>query len=162
MSVDEALDSYLTEPGPGRLLRLHREILDLDEFRREMPYLREATILARQGRHHESVTVLRRHERAAVFSPAFHRLLAEGLAELGEIAESARHQHRHDASLQAIFASGDGSAERPWLVLHAADEHEAMRARGLDVMDQAVFPAGDHLLDALDSSDGSRHWFVVL
>lgn len=159
--VQQALERHLAQPSPGTLRALTDEIIGQPGFRREMPYLRQASHLNRQGRHADAAALLRRHAEVALFSPAFHEELRAALEAVGDGAGAAAQRRLRDASVRAVLDSGNGQPDEPWIVLHAADEYAVARALRLTPVSQKTHP-GRHLFDTISCSGGERLSFVVL
>ncbi|MEV7429072.1 DUF4919 domain-containing protein [Nocardioides sp. NPDC092400] len=158
--LDDWLDDWLADPSPRTAEPLHAVVRDAgtadDQDRR-----RDAAERSRRGDHAGALAVLGTLLPGALLSPSVHARQAAALRHLGREHEAARQERIARASLAAIRASGDGTAERPWSVLRVADEYDLLRALGRRPVNQSLVGREGRALDRLVTEDGGEAWFAV-
>lgn len=162
MSLQSAFSAYLDAPGPVRLAELHREITSSHNFLRATVWLERATELADASRHDELIRLLTRLMPGVLLSPTAHAMLSVAYGGIGEREESQRHRFYAEVSLEAIAGSGDGTEERPWRVLHVADEYALLSSLGLAPAGQRSVEMSGRLIDEITVSDGTQRWFELV
>jgi len=65
------------------------------------------------------------------------------------------------ACIDGILSTGDGSKEKPYLVLRTSDEYDVLMAEGKEFRCQSLIHDGDRTLDRMDSADGSSLFFDI-
>ena len=68
--------------------------------------------------------------------------------------------HDH-LTLQGLLTTGDGTRGNPYVVCHAADEHDVVAALGHEAAGQSLVEHEGRLCDVLVCSDGREVWFDV-
>ena len=64
-------------------------------------------------------------------------------------------------TLQGLLTTGDGTRGNPYVVCHAADEHDVVAALGHEAAGQSLVEHEGRLCDVLVCSDGREVWFDV-
>ncbi|HEY1133608.1 MAG TPA: DUF4919 domain-containing protein, partial [Nocardioides sp.] len=93
-------------------------------------------------------------------SPAAHRLLAQAHAALGDTTRSLREARTARLALDSVLGTGDGTVDRPWTVLHLADEYDVLRDLGRRSTGQRLVRREDRWFDVHDTATGEA-WFDV-
>ncbi|MDN4159807.1 DUF4919 domain-containing protein [Nocardioides abyssi] len=158
-TLDAHLDAWLADPSPETrqpLVAAARAGGPDDRDRRP-----EGARMLREGDAAGALRVLESALPGALLSPSVHTGLATALAALGRPEEAQRQQRIARAAVDAVLASGDGTADRPWSVLRVADEHDVLRALGRRPESQSLVERDGRTLDRLVTTDGGEAWFVV-
>lgn len=98
---------------------------------------------------------------AWALSPRVHfyaALAAEALGE-SEIAEIERFTCQ--SCLDGILATGDGTADAPYLITYLSDEYDVLMALGLEPRSQVVVDRQGMLCDVARCADGEQVWFEL-
>ena len=106
--------------------------------------------------------VLRRVELlppSKVLSPRIHFLVAEAAEALGDGETSELARFLFVLSLRGLLSTGDGSAEAPYAVCHASDEHDLVDCLGLEIAAQSLVECNGRWLDHVVCADGREVWF---
>jgi hypothetical protein len=106
--------------------------------------------------------VLRRVELlppSKVLSPRIHFLVAEAAEALGDTETSELARFLFVLSLRGLLSTGDGSAEAPYAVCHASDEHDLVDCLGLEIASQSLVECHGRWLDHVVCADGREVWF---
>ncbi|MBC2961582.1 DUF4919 domain-containing protein [Nocardioides deserti] len=158
--LDALLDAWLADPSPEtrQPLAAAARAAGAEDDR---GVRREAARLLRDGDPAEALRVLESALPGAVLSPSLHAGIATALRALERPAEAERHERAARAAVEAVLASGDGTAEKPWSVLRVADEHDVLRALGRRPEGQSLVERGGRTLDRLVTTDGGEAWFRV-
>ena len=98
---------------------------------------------------------------AWALSPRVHFLAAIAAEETGatEIAELERFTFQ--ACLEGILATGDGTAEAPYLITYLSDEYDVLAALGLEPRAQVLVEQRGLLCDVARCLDGEEVWFEL-
>lgn len=99
---------------------------------------------------------------ALFLSPDAHAALAAAYASLGAEDHAARELDVARLALGAIGTSGDGTRERPWLVLRVGDEYAWLRSTGFVSTEQRLRTADGAVFDEHLGADGSTVWFRLV
>lgn len=151
--------SYAESRDPADLDRLWtavRRAPDLDPL---LDLETSGRRLLAAGAHADLLALVRDRMPGAFLSPSAHALLAAAHAGLGEEREARRERRTARLALEAILATGDGSAARPWRVLRVADEYAVLRARGRRSRTQRLVVRDGRPHDVHACDDGSTAWF---
>lgn len=96
-----------------------------------------------------------------LLSPGAHLKLALIYQQLGRDAEMERERVIANLCLEGILSTGDGSAERPYLVTRTSDEYDVLAASNLNPVSQTLRLVEGRRLDVLTTREGSEICFDV-
>ena len=96
-----------------------------------------------------------------LLSPRAHLLLAAACERLGEAEDARRRRALAEACLRALLASGDGSAERPYLVTRVSDEYDVLDHVGARWTRQSLRRRAGRACDVFDLVGGGETWFDI-
>jgi len=153
--------SYVSHPSPEAFAEL-RDLLVASRY--YQPYttaLRKAQDLLKEQKDKEALDCLRKAMPNHLLSARAHAMLATAADRLGrsKLAADARLASRR--CLEGIMQSGDGTREKPYLVLNVTDEYDVLRALGKRGGTQDHVPEGGRHLDIHTFPDGSLVVFDV-
>ena len=164
-TMDRALAAtmdYLACPGPTGAAAARDAIAEHPEHAVEVDFEARAHRLLDAGDAGSVVTLFRQHLPSVLLSPGAHLALATAFEQLGERAQAEREREVARLGVEAVTESGDGSSDRPWVVLRVGDEYEVLAALGRRVTSQRLGVSQDgELVDELTCDDGSVCCFVL-
>jgi hypothetical protein len=125
-------------------------------------YVRSVLEHAARGRRFARIrTELHVLSQAMFFNPGIHNVLSMACLALAQHKEAASELSIATALMKGILASGDGSEERPWLVLYIDDEYDILEHFKKEPVSQALVPREKTWCDRMECRDGSIIWFDV-
>ena len=98
---------------------------------------------------------------AWLLSPSLHLYLSEAFLEAGDRKHAEKEEQAAKACLRGMNKSGDGSKERPYLVMHESDEYDLIEAMGKDDEDHQRLASNVPPLDKIRCEDGSEYYFEI-
>ncbi len=160
-SIETFLNRYLQTRTPDSFLQLQEAVAALPEY---APYTdnygKRATELFQEERFEEVVETLLALMPNWFLNPGIHKLLSLAYHKLGH-QESARLEYTLALAFQeGILSTGDGSEERPYRVLHTADEYDVLEHLGKQSHRQSLVDKGSRHYDRQDCPDGPV-WFDI-
>jgi hypothetical protein len=96
-----------------------------------------------------------------LLSPRAHLLLAAAAERLGEAEEARRRRDLAAACLRGILATGDGTAQRPYLVTRVSDEYDILDHVGARWTRQSLRRHGGRACEVFDLEGGGEVWFDI-
>lgn len=96
-----------------------------------------------------------------LLSPAAHLLLHLALRDEGDTERAALERFICSRCIVGIQSTGDGSRERPWLVLRTSDEYDVLSTLGKKLELQHLVHENGRSFDKMACSDGSELWFDI-
>ena len=118
-------------------------------------------MIALTGDHSAFTETLRMLPPLVALSPAVHALALESARKAGDEEDAELEAFLLEVCLAGILATGDGSAESPYLVACTADERHVCHALGLEPGPQALVNDSGRTLDVVQCLDGTDVWFDV-
>jgi len=159
--VHARLNAYLREPTLARFLATRAAMIESRRFDPKSTVLPDVFRLLAKGLWHQTLAITRAAMGNWILNPGIHFVTSQGLRELGQEARAENEYELGRALLGGLRQTGDGSAERPYLVLRAADEYDILSSLGLRCRAHQVAFRGGVALDALACDDGRDVWFDV-
>ena len=98
---------------------------------------------------------------AWLLSPSLHLYLSEAFHEAGDRKHAEKEEQAAKACLRGMSKSGDGSKERPYLVMHEADEYDLIEAMGKEDEEHTRLSSHVPPLDKIRCEDGSEYYFEI-
>lgn len=160
MAFKHAAADYMEDATPARLDALREEILASPSYTPTPRFLVEARRLAAAGRHWDAINLVGSWMPGAFLSPSAHSLLDESLAAVGDDAESGRERFLTRLAIQTLIRTGDGSPERPWVVLRVDDEYDLLRWTRRKPLEQRLAITGQGPRDVIRHDRGEA-WFMI-
>ncbi len=160
--VRARLAHYLQDPSPEGFLQLRDEVAASPPY---APYTSKykavAFPLLESGEFEEAKNHLISMMPSYFLNPGIHKYTAYALQKLGA-ETSARFEYSLAALfLRGILSTGDGSKERPYLVLYIEDEYDVLGDMKKKLRKQALVKIEGRYCDCLDCEDGSQIWFDI-
>jgi hypothetical protein len=96
-----------------------------------------------------------------LLSPGAHLLLSMTLKEEGNAKGSEMERFICFRCVEGIKLTGDGTQEKPFLVLRTSDEYDMLSALGTQFGSQALVHDKGRSFDKITCADGSEVWFDI-
>ncbi|MCB9894979.1 MAG: DUF4919 domain-containing protein [Planctomycetes bacterium] len=96
-----------------------------------------------------------------LLSPRFHLARSFALKQLGDEDSADMEAAMYVCCIEGIRSTGDGSEDKPWLVLRTLDEYDMLEQMGKKSAGQSLHSKDDRSLDRIQCEDGSAYWFDV-
>ncbi|MCB9128762.1 MAG: DUF4919 domain-containing protein [Ardenticatenales bacterium] len=161
MSLESAARAYWTESNRENYLELQREIQRTANY---SPYSTAMGDISRALAAKDYPAVigqLRPLLPGAFMSPSFHDTLAVAHMELGDEVRALREARYAQLALRGIALTGDGSKEKPYIVLRVQDEYDMLNQLEKVSVRQQLVQADGKMMDQHICDDGSSIWFDI-
>lgn len=159
-SLGELAERYAESPGPQTLGALRTTVRGAANFGADARLRAEVAAHRAAGDDEAVVRSVRAAMPGAFFSPGAHGLLAQAYAALGDEERAGRERRIARLALASVLRTGDGTAERPWSVLHLADEYDVLQAIGRTSTAQRLVRRGERRYD-VHTCGADELWFDV-
>ncbi len=157
----DRLNLYLSDPSPEHFRLLQEALAHAPEYQPYSDGPREADQLLEQ----DQFTAARGQLVALMpnwfLNPGVHQRLSFVWHKLGD-ERSARFELQLSVILlEGILSTGDGSEDRPYRVLHTADEYDLLRHLNKQPKVQTLVERTERYFDRQECTDGTQLWFDI-
>ncbi len=170
-SIGLSVLKFLEQPTQQNFLKARQAVIASKEYQSAAgDELDELTRLLREKRYRETQNRIVQLLPKLYLSPRVHMIASEaakGLArsndrelKMGDDTIQKEYQHGRNC-LDAIYKSGNGTQEQPYLVLRMIDEADLLVALGKEVADQSYVRQGEKIYDVVECTDGTKVWFDI-
>jgi len=98
---------------------------------------------------------------AWALSPRVHYLAAVAADEVGDAEGAELERFIFQSCLDGILATGDGTAQSPYLITYSSDVHDVLLALGLEPRSQTLVEQHGLLCDVVRCTDDEEVWFEL-
>lgn len=98
---------------------------------------------------------------AWALSPRVHFYAAVAADERDDAEGAELERFLFQSCLEGILATGDGTANAPYLITYLSDEYDVLAALGLDPQSQRLTEQRGILFDVIRCVDGEEVWFEL-
>lgn len=157
----DEFQAFVEDPT-GENFQFARDAL-LNEFgiRADALDLAELSRLADDGCFDELRTKVQAMMPDWALSPRVHYLAACAAEQLGDDDDAELERFLFTSCLRGLYATGDGSPARPFLVTYVSDESAVVETLGLRARRQTLIERDGSRFDVVTCYDGSEIWFDV-
>ena len=155
------LNAFLRERTLERYLAARDAMLVSRHYEPKSTVLPDIFRLLGRGLHRRVLAIATQSMANWILNPGVHFVAAQAFHELGDVERAEREAETGRALLGGLLMTGDGSAERPYIVLRAADEYDVLASMGLRCRAHQVAYREGRAYDALACDDGRDVWFDV-
>lgn len=155
----DLFSEFLENPTGETFRALRNVLIEQPEFNFYSRDLAEVQALAEEE---EFEDVILRAEEAMpdwLLSPSMHRYLAVAARAEGDSDRADQEEYLVKACRRGLLQSGDGSPQRPYLILHPADEYDVLAALGKEPAEQQLLNKLAPPLDRIRCVDGAELHF---
>ena len=159
--VREELIQFIQSPDRGTYLAFREKIIASDAY---APYSDEIDTvgeLYEQQKIEDARNVLQKAMGNLMLSPRAHQLLGFLHHKLGDKQAAQMEMMIGQACLKGILATGDGSANRPFIVVRTSDEHDVIEHLEKELKLQSLTHKSDKHFDLIQCTDGTEYWFDI-
>jgi hypothetical protein len=157
----QELDAFFMAPDGESYMALRKKIVMSDSYHPYSDELETVAQLYEQEKYEDAQKLLVTSMENLLLSPRAHQLLAMTYTALGN--ENGAHMEKLVAQtfMEAFLMTGNGTQDKPFLVVRVSDEHDIIDHFNKQVSHQQVLQIGDRHLDHIVCTDGSEYWFDV-
>lgn len=152
---------FAENPDRKTFLAVRQEVLASKEYQPDSDELDRADELIDEGKWAEARTCLQEALPNLLLSPQAHLLMAAIAEELGDPSEEQLEDFLASTCAEGILSTGDGTKDKPYLVLRATDEYDLIEYLEKEPIDEEEVQEGERSLDRVKCNDGSELWFDV-
>ncbi len=152
---------FAENPDLKSFLAVRQAVLASEEYQPDSEELDRADELIDEGKWAEARTCLQEALPNLLLSPQAHLLMAAIAEELGEPSQEQLEDFLASTCAEGILSTGDGTKDKPYLVLRASDEYDLIEYLEKEPTDEDEVEEGDRSLDRVKCNDGSELWFDV-
>lgn len=159
--MQEEFIRFLQSPDRAHYLGLRAKVIASDAYQPYSDELQTAGELYEQQKVQDALSVIRNAMGNLLLSPRAHQMLGFLQHKLGNDQAAEMELMIEQACLAGIQATGDGSANKPYIVLRTSDEHDLTEHLGKQLEQQSLHHEGTAHLDLIECTDGTRFWFDI-
>ncbi|MBK8208310.1 MAG: DUF4919 domain-containing protein [Planctomycetes bacterium] len=159
--MPEPFFEFLREPNRESFLAARRAVLEDPSYQPYSTELEELDALIEQEDYQGVLDRMPELVPNLVLSPRLHLMLAYTQRRLGNTDSADMEGAIARTCADGILMTGDGTAEKPWLVLRTSDEYDVLMFIDKKMETQALIRRDGKALDRLACEDGSEVWFDV-
>jgi len=159
--LQDLFERFVGDPSPEHFLRLRERMVAEPTYNPAADDVEVAGRLLADGEAERAREALVPVMTNYLLSPRAHLLLAAACERLGEAEGARRGRAIAAACVLALLASGDGSAERPYLVTRVSDEHDVLDHVGARRTRQSLRRRDGRAFDVFDLVGGGEVWFDI-
>jgi hypothetical protein len=159
--MQELFLAFLQNPTADSFRAIHDEIVNHPKYDGYSQELREMENAYQQKRFADVKTAFGQAQPNLLLSPGAHLLLSLAMRDEGNAEGSEMERFICFRCLDGIQLTGDGTQERPYLVLRTSDEYDLLGALGKQFSKQGLSHANGKSYDKMTCADGSELWFDI-
>jgi len=160
-SIDDKLAGLVKKPDRETFLALRKEVIASKAFKPYSDELRRAAKLSEAGKVEEARDLLLKSMDNLMLNPQAHSRLSSCYSALGDKEAAGKQDKIAEALIKGILSTGNGTKEKPYLVLRADDEYEILKALKKAPTSQSLQFDGRRKFDVLDCNDDSTIYFDI-
>lgn len=157
----EELTQFIQSPGRGTYLAFREKIIASDAYEPYSDEIDTAGELYEQQKIQDARDVLQKAMGNLMLSPRAHQLLGFLHHKLGDEQAAQMEMMIGQACVEGILATGDGSADEPYIVVRTSDEHDVIEHLEKELKQQSLTHKNDRHLDLIQCTDGTEYWFDI-
>ena len=159
--MHEILETFLELPTADNYRAARRQILADPEYRGDAQQLTEVAALCQRRCFATAREVALDMMPDWALSPRVHAF-GEWIADaLGDPNDAELEGFLRQSCLDGLLATGDGSRERPYQIMHVSDEYDILDTIGHEARSQRFVEQNASRFDVLTVASGRDFWFDV-
>jgi hypothetical protein len=160
-AVNRAFAAFVKEPTKENFLRAFQQTTTAENYEPYSTELDDVKELAEGHKFVEAQARLKKAMPGLLLSPQAHFLASRVARGLGDATTAEKETSLGKKCLEGILGTGNGSAEKPYLVTRVSDEYDVLRQLKKFSAQQAVLHKNGKVLDLIQCNDGIELWFDV-
>jgi len=160
-SVRRGFQCFLEEASPANFLRLRETLAASPDYAPYGAKIADVNKSLARGDLAQARAMLLALMPSYFLNPGVHTVLAYVLDELGDKTGAGVEFDLGKRCLAGILSTGDGSRERPYLILHADDEYDVLVNLAKESRSKALIVDRVRAYDRHDCEDGDAVWFDI-
>lgn len=157
----ELFAAFLEKPGKESFLAVFKAVTEGDGYDPYSMELDSVWGMIRENKHKAAQEKLEKAMPNLLLSPLAHLYLAMAAEGLGEAEKAKAEREAAAKCIQGILATGDGSAEQPYLVSRVSDEYDLLRHLKKMRKVQGLRHKDGKSFDVMQCADGTEVWFDI-
>jgi hypothetical protein len=157
----DAFIQLIESPTRENYLRIRQMILDHETYQPYSEDLFDIGDLVEKGEYRKAQDALAAGMPNLLLSPRAHIFLSVIARESGSEDGAKMEGHVACACAEGIMATGDGSEEKPYLVVRTSDEYDLLEYLDMEMTGQSLKHENDKHFDVLTTKDGREVWFDI-
>ena len=159
--IQKLFEEFLKAPTRESYLRVHKALTSSEAYSPYSLDLSNIGGLVREKKFREAKALLDKAMPNLLLSPRAHLYAILTARGLGDDAAVARERDCFAKCVKGILSTGDGTAERAYIVARVSDEYDALRALRKHKTRQSLMHRDGKAYDAIACADGSQVWFDI-
>jgi hypothetical protein len=160
-SIDDKLARLVKTPDRETFLALRKEVIASKAFKPYSDEMDQANELYEAGKIEAARDLLLKSMDNLMLNPRAHIRLSFYHLKLGDRDASKKEFMIAHACLKGILSTGDGTKDKPYLVLRTDDEYEVLSALKKKSKMQSLQFDGRRKFDVLTCTDDSQIYFDI-
>jgi len=157
----EKFFAFIGSPNRDKYLAIREEIIVSEQYDPYSSDLDHANALLNAGEYREARESISGSMPNLLLSPSAHYLLSLIAGKLNDQKSAELEGAIASSCVKGILATGDGSHEKPYIVVRMSDEYDVAHCLGKQNTEQSLISDGDKCYDLLRCGDGSELWFEI-
>jgi hypothetical protein len=159
--MQELFVAFLQNPTEESFRAIRDAIVNHPKYDGYSHDLREMEDAYEQKRFADVKTAFAQAQPNLLLSPGAHLLLNLAMRDEGNTQGADMERFICFRCLDGIQLTGDGTKERPFLVLRTSDEYDLLSTLGKQLSQQGLIHENDRSYDVMTCADGSELWFDI-
>jgi hypothetical protein len=159
--ITELFDALVKSPTKENYLAVHKAVAEDKSYSPYSMDLNETADLIKEKKFKEAREKLDRAMPNLLLSPRAHSLAAIAAEGLGDAARAKTEGAAAAKCIEGMLATGDGSADKPYLVSRVSDEYDLLRQLKKKHRAQGLRQKAGKSFDVMQCEDGTEVWFDV-
>lgn len=157
----ELFVAFLQEPTLESYAAVRDALIAHEAYRPYANDLDRVNALVSQDQHQEAIDLLGNSMPNLLLSPMAHIMSAYLHDKLGDKQTSEMEAALAHRCIEGILLTGDGSAERPFLVTRVSDEYDVLRHLDKQMEVQSLTERNGRMMDRMTIQGGEEIWFDI-
>lgn len=157
----ELFFSFVEEPSIKKYLEIRNKISESEQYSPYSIEIHDIKKCLAEGVYQNAISVFQSTFPNLLLSPGTHLMLSSAYKAMKNEKMAEFEKHIAYLLMDYIMKTGDGTEERPYLVLRISDEYDVLAALGKEQEQQALINDEERVLDLQTCVDGTEIFFDV-
>ena len=159
--VRDELVQFIQSPDKETYLSFRAQLIASDQYDPYSDEINTAGELYEQQKVAEARDMLQDAMGNLILSPRAHMLLGFLHHKCGDEQGAEAEMMIGHACIAGILSTGDGSADKPYIVVRTSDEYDVLEYHEKQLKQQSLTQKDDKHFDMIECTDGSVYWFDI-